>query len=165
MLLELADTVGSRLLSLIPPQCGQPVLTFTQCQMRACHPSVTEPVCLMVAAGCVVIRGARVLCCVPGHGNLGSCAGKRVVGAHFATRTERAPSAVGATLNYCCPHVWMPVWTVTADPMHFAAAFRLDDNAAEASVFVMVPLALQLRSQLTDVWPALLLPRWQCTAV
>ena len=59
----------------------------------------------------------------------------------------------------------MPVWTVTADPMHFAAAFRLDDKAAEVSVFVMVSLALQLRSQLTDVWPALLLPRWQCTAV
>ena len=59
----------------------------------------------------------------------------------------------------------MPIWTLSADPMHSAAAFRLDDNAAQVSISDLVPLALQLRSQLTDVWSILLLLSWQCTAV
>ena len=57
------------------------------------------------------------------------------------------------------------VWTLYADPMHFVVALRLDDNAAKVSVLFMVPLVLQLRTQLTDVWPTLLLLSWQRTAV
>ena len=59
----------------------------------------------------------------------------------------------------------MPIWTIVAYPVHFAIAMWLDDNAAKVSILVMVPLALQLRPQLADVWPNLLLLSWQCTAV
>ena len=192
----------------------------------------TEPVCPVSAASSVVTRRAGVVCCVPVPGNLGSSAGKRVVGTHFVTRTEGAASAMRAMCDCCFPSVWMPVrtvstspvhfaaafwlddnaakvnvlfvvplvlqrvvgthfvtrtegaasamramcdccfpsvWmpvrTVSTSPVHFAAAFWLDDNAAKVNVLFVVPLVLQLRTQLTDVWPALLLLSWQYTAV
>ena len=59
----------------------------------------------------------------------------------------------------------MPIRTIFAHPMDFAVALRLDDNAAKVSILVMVPLALHFKSQLTDVWPTLLLLSWQYTAV
>ena len=54
----------------------------------------------------------------------------------------------------------MLIWTLCANPMHSAIALRLDDNAAQVSISVLVPLALQLRTQLTDVWSILLLLSW-----
>ena len=126
---------------------------------------VTKPVCSMVGASSVVMRGASVLCCIPVPGDLGSYAGKRVVGAHFVTRTGWAPSASCAVLDYCFPCMWEPIRTLAASPVHFTIALRLDDNAAKVSVLFVVPLALQLKIQLTDFWPTLLLLSWQCTAL
>ena len=42
--------------------------------------------------------------------------------------------------------MWMPIWTLSAELMHFVTAFQLDGNAAKVSILFMVPLALQLRT-------------------
>ena len=81
------------------------------------------------------------------------------------TTAERAPSAQCALLDSSLPHVWIPTRTFSAYPVHLAVALWLDDNVAKVSILVTVPLALQLRTQLTDIWPTLLLLSWQCIAV
>ena len=127
---------------------------------------VTQPVCLVGAFGGVIMRRALVLCCVPVQGSQRAFAGKRVVGANSLTTTERAPSAIATTAYSYFPCLQVPIGTLSAGPTHFAAVFRRHDNAAKVSILSMVPLVLQLRNELTDVWPSLLLLlSWQCTAV
>ena len=58
-------------------------------------------------------------------------------------------------------------WTVAAGPHDFQAALWLDLDAAEQTVVVWVPLLLQVRAELTDVWQAWLkkldlLLLWMC---
>ena len=46
----------------------------------------------------------------------------------------------------------MPIRTLAADPVNFAATFRGDENVAEVSILYMVPLAVQQWAEEADVW-------------
>ena len=50
----------------------------------------------------------------------------------------------------------MTIWTVRACPMHLLPAVWEDGDVAQVSVPGRVPLLLQLRAELADVWTLLL---------
>lgn len=53
--------------------------------------------------------------------------------------------------------MWVSIWTLSADPVHLAIAARGDGDGSKMGISAVVPLALQLKAELTDVWTSLLL--------
>lgn len=47
----------------------------------------------------------------------------------------------------------MTIWTLIADPPHFALAQWFDEHIAKVGSLGMVPLVLQQGAELGDVWP------------
>ena len=52
----------------------------------------------------------------------------------------------------------MPIRTLVANPVNFAATARGDEGVAEVSILFMIPLALQQRAEEADVWASLTEP-------
>ena len=72
-----------------------------------------------------------------------------------------------AVMHTGLPDMQVSCWTVGAEPHDFQVAVRLDLDAAKQNIVVGVPLLLQMRAELTDVWQAwlkmlALLLLWTC---
>ena len=48
--------------------------------------------------------------------------------------------------------MWVTIWAPVTHPLCCLVAVRLDDNAAKMSIGSMIPLLLQVRLQLANIW-------------
>lgn len=113
----------------------------------------TPPVGMHIALGSVVVRSQLILLVVPVQCNIWSFCCQRVVAAHCIA------AAIG-TARACCPaeysglpYVWVTIWASVTHPLCCLVAIRLDDKAAKMSIGSLVPLLLQVRLQMADIWP------------
>jgi len=114
-----------------------------------------------------LLRRLSILVVVPVL-RLARCFGsKRAVLTYSFPLTVWAFGASCAVMHTGLPDMQVSCWTVGAEPHDFQVAVRLDLDAAKQNIVVGVPLLLQMRAELTDVWQAwlkmlALLLLWTC---
>ena len=118
--------------------------------------SWTQPVSFCIAVGCEILWPGKVLGGVPLCCNHWSLCWQRVVLAHFVPTAEWAALAPIPILHCGKPDMRVAIWTLTTSPLSLLVAEWFDDDVAQVSIGSMVPLLLKLRTQLADVWFALL---------
>ena len=74
-----------------------------------------------------------------------------IVGTKWAASLHASTPAVDSAL----PLVRQTNRAAVTDPQNLPVAARFNGNIAKVSVLAVVPLALQLWAELTDIWPLL----------
>ena len=111
---------------------------------------------LGIALAGIVLRCMQIRIKIPFCSNLWSLCRKGVMLTHSPPSTVWAATANGSVSNSCLPYMCMPIRAILAGPLHLGIRHWIDDFVANANICNCIPLLLQMRRKLADIWAPVL---------